>query len=265
MNQDYNREPQQDDKLNKAIGVSVIFHALIFFIFAVKTIFFSPEKIDFSAAVRVDIVALPEKMDTITLPPPKTPEATKTELAKPEPKPTPVAKVEKPTPPPPTKKETEAINLNKQKSKEKAALDKLKAMAALDKIQEDVANEQKKEAAAKKTTAAKVKGNVLSAGSALSGLSKLQHDTYISDLDSHIKQHWFLSELLAKKDYKAQVRVRIDENGQIISRQIFKSSGNPSYDAAVLATIDKSAPFPRPPEKFSAIVQVDGILIGFPE
>ena len=123
----------------------------------------------------------------------------------------------------------------------------------------------KKEADAKKTTAAKVKGNVLSAGTALSGLSKLQHDTYIADLDSHIKQHWSIPEYLAKKDYKAQVRVRIDENGQIISRQISKSSGNPNYDAEVLATVDKSAPFPRPPEKFIAIVQVDGILIGFPE
>ncbi len=250
--------------MNKAITVSVLFHAAIFFIFAVKAIFFAHEQIDFAAAIRVDMVALPDKVDPISMPPPEAPEAAKTEIAKSEPKPTPtpVAKVEKP---PPAKKELEAVNLDKQKSKEKAALDKLKAMAAFDKIKDDVTNEQKKDAEAKKTTAAKVKGNVLSAGTALTGLSKLQHDTYISDLDTHIKQHWALPEWLSKKDYKAQVRVRIDETGKIISRQITKSSGNPSYDAEVLATVDKSAPFPRPPEKFIAIVEVDGILVGFPE
>lgn len=265
MNQLEDRIDRQEESINKALGVSLVFHAVLFLVFAIKAIFFAPEKIDFSAAVRVDIVALPDKVDTTVAPPaPKAPEAKKTEEAKPEPKPSPVAKVEKPAPQ--VKKEPDTINLNKQqKSKEKAALDKLKAMAALDKIQEDVANEQKKESDAKKTTAAKIKGNVLSAGSALTGLSKLQHDSYIGDLDSHVKQHWALPEWLAKKDYKAQVRVRIDENGNIISRQITKSSGNPSYDAEVLATVDKSAPFPRPPEKFSAIVRIDGILIGFPE
>lgn len=245
--------------------VSVLFHATIFFIFAVKAIFFAPEKIDFSAAIRVDIVSLPEKVDTTSLPAPKAPTATKTETAKPEAKPTPapIAKVEAPVLP---KKESDTVSLNKkQKSKEKAAMDKLKAMAALDKIKEEVINEQKSNAEAKKTTAAKVKGNVLSAGTAITGLSKLQHDSYISDLDTHIKQHWALPEWLAKKDYKAQVRVRINENGNVISRQIVKSSGNSSYDEVVLSTVDKSAPFPRPPEKFIAIVEVDGILIGFPE
>jgi colicin import membrane protein len=59
--------------------------------------------------------------------------------------------------------------------------------------------------------------------------------------------------------------VFIDSRGNILGRKIVKSSGNPSYDDEVLATIDRSAPFPAPPEKFVAIVSVEGILIGFPE
>ncbi len=141
-------------------------------------------------------------------------------------------------------------------------------MAALEKIKEDVSEEKKaKESAAGKANdgAQKIKGNVLSPGTSLTGLTKLQHDTYASDLDRHIKDHWSLPEWLAKRDFKAQARVLIDSRGNILERKIVKSSGNPSYDEEVLATIDRSAPFPAPPEKFLAIVSVEGILIGFPE
>ena len=113
--------------------------------------------------------------------------------------------------------------------------------------------------------AAKVKGNTISPGTALSGLAKLQHDTYAVDLDHHIKQHWALPEWLANRDFKAQAKVYIDSRGNILGRKIIKTSGNQSYDDEVLATIDRSAPFPAPPEKFVSIVEVDGILIGFPE
>jgi colicin import membrane protein len=164
-------------------------------------------------------------------------------------------------------KQDEAVNLEKNKSKQQSAIEKLKAMAALDKIKQDVEAEKKKEIAKGKADdgGPKVKGNVLSPGTALTGLSKLQHDNYAADLDQHIKQHWALPEWLAKRDLKAQARVQIDSRGNILGRKIVKSSGNPSYDEEVLATIDRSAPFPAPPEKFLAIVSVDGILIGFPE
>ena len=99
----------------------------------------------------------------------------------------------------------------------------------------------------------------------MTGIAKLQNDNYISDLDRHIKQNWTIPEWLAKRDYKAQVRVFVDSRGNILGRKIVKSSGNPSYDEEVLATIDRSAPFPAPPEKLIAVFSVDGILIGFPD
>lgn len=257
----------QNDDLMKGLKVSLGLHIAIVAAFTVRAVFFAPEKIDYSAAVRVDIVGLPDKAQEQQLPP-KQEEAAKPEPVKPEPAPQPPpkeAKVEKPVKAP--KKDVEAVNLNKDKNKQKEALDKLKAMAAIEDMKKEAEKENKKTAGTSDNKAApsKIKGNVLAAGTSLTGLNKLQHDTYLSSLDQKIKQHWFLPEWLAKKPLRAQVRLKIDEKGQILAREIVLSSGNPSYDELALETIDKSAPFAAPPEKFVTIVAVNGLVIGFPE
>lgn len=257
----------KDDDLFKGLKVSLGLHIALVAAFTVRAVFFAPEKIDYSAAVRVDIVGLPDKVQEQQLPP-KQEEAAKPEPVKPEPAPqTPPkeVKVEKPVKAP--KKDAEAINLNKEKNKQKEALDKLKAMAAIEDMKKEAEKEKKKTAGVgdSKAPATKIKGNVLAAGTSLTGLNKLQHDTYLSSLDQKIKQHWYLPEWLAKKPLRAQVRLKIDEKGQVLAREIVLSSGNPSYDELALETIDKSAPFAAPPEKFVTIVAVNGLVIGFPE
>ncbi len=284
MNQEFELETENEEQLPRGLGISFALHALILAFFALKAAFFTPEQIDFSQAVRVDMVGLPDKLD-------KAPPAASKEEAKPampekkepvaekpvektvEKKPEPVKPA--PTKPAPVKHEVkapkadkDAVNLEKTKSQQHSAIDKLKAMAALEKIKEDVAQQKAKAAPAAgkdKVGAAKVKGNTISPGTALTGLEKLQHDNYAADLDHHIKQHWALPEWLANRDFKAQVKLYIDARGNILSRKIVKTSGNQSYDDEVLATIDRSAPFPAPPEKFVSFMEVNGVLIGFPE
>lgn len=277
LEQTLNKEDQQ---LKRGLGISFVLHIALLCFFTVKAVFFTQEPIDFSQAVRVDIVGLPEKVEPTTLPPPAQEEAKPAlpEKEKPQEKPPekpvvkPLEKVaeKKPTPVEPLKqpahKAEDAVNLEKVKSKQQSALEKLKAMAALEKIKQEAEKTKNTPGQGKSETGAqKIKGNILSPGTSLTGLSKLQHDSYAADLDRHIKDNWSLPEWLAKRDFKAQARVFIDSRGNILDRKIVKSSGNPSYDEEVLATIDRSAPFPAPPEKFVAIVSVDGILIGFPE
>lgn len=267
---------KEDEQLSRGLGVSFALHALIFSIFTLKAVFFTPESIDFTQAVRVDIVGLPDKVEPKTLPPPAAEEAKPSlpqkekPLEKSAPKvaekkiPTPVETVK--TPPP--QKNEDGVNIEKVKSKQQSAIEKLKALTALEKIKEEASKENSQNpvgAGKADGGVAKIKGNVLSPGTSLTGLAKLQHDTYAADLDNHIKQNWSLPEWLAKRDFKAQAKVFIDSRGNILGRKIVKSSGNPNYDEEVLATIDRSAPFPAPPDKFLAIVSVDGILIGFPE
>lgn len=249
--------PTRDD-YKQGLVTSLGFHIAIVLIFTVKTVFFSGEAINYETAVRVDLVALPDKV-TETTPPPVTP-PTKAPEAKDLPKPESAKpKIETKTPVAPT------IDA---KQIQKSALNKLKAMEALENLKNEDQKENNKATSAsvtKKTGEMKFKGNILSPGTEITGLNKLQHEEYIVLLDRHIKENWTLPEWLSKKNLKAQIRVRIDENGHIISKQIVKSSGNPAYDDSVKTTIEKSDPFPPPPEKFSAVVSVNGILIGFPE
>jgi len=260
----------KDDDLLKGLKVSLGLHIALVAAFTVRAVFFAPEKIDYSTAVRVDIVGLPDKMQEQQLPP-KQEEAPKPQPVKPEPAPKAPpkeAKVEKPAKAPP-KKDAEAINLDKDKNKQKEALEKLKAMAAIEEMKKEAQKDKEPKKVAgvgdTQSQATKIKGNVLAAGTALTGLNKLQHDNYLSSLDQKIKQHWSLPEWLANKPLRAQVRVKIDDKGSILSREIVLSSGNSSYDEYALEAIDKSAPFAAPPEKFVTIVAVNGLVIGFPE
>jgi colicin import membrane protein len=233
-------KPYTED-IKAGVWYSLVAHVVVICFFTVKMVFFPNEDLTYQSAIRIDLVALPDKLDLSTPPQPAP------DTAAP-----PQQELKKETP------KEEAISLKK---KQNDALAKLKAMDALEKIKQDA----KKEEADKKASKIKYKGNILSPGTELSGLNKLQHEEYIVNLDRHIKQHWTLPEWLAKKNYSAQVRVRIDDKGRILSKQLMRSSGNNSYDDIVLTTIDKAAPFPTPPEKFTAIVSINGILIGFPE
>ncbi len=253
------RIPTQDD-YKSGLVTSVGFHIALILIFTVKTVFFSGEAINYETAIRVDLVALPDKVSSAETPPLR-PE-TKLPEAKTPPKPEPVKAKAEPKAP-----VTPPVPVVDSKQKQKAALNKLKAMEALENLKNEDQRESKASSAAptKKTGEVKYKGNILSPGTEITGLNKLQHEEYIALLDRHIKENWTLPEWLAKKNLKAQIRVRIDDKGRIISKQLVRSSGNPAYDDIVKATIEKSEPFPVPPEKFSAVVSVNGILIGFPE
>jgi len=253
-----------DLDVSRGLKWSLGLHVFVLIFFVLKNAFFTGESLIYESAIRVDLVGLPEKID---------PKALTAEPAPTPPAPAPPVKEEAP-PPPAEKKlpekinkpDTEAINLAQAKKKQQEALNRLKSMSAIDQIKKDIESEKKaKEASAAAQKATPVKGNVLSAGTELTGLNKLQHENYVGLIDRQIKDNWSLPEWLAKKDYKAQVLLKIDERGTVIFRQIVKSSGNPNYDDVVLDTIDKSAPYPPPPEKLIAIVGNRGLLIGFPE
>ncbi len=255
----------QDDNLSTGLKVSIGLHIALVAVFSIRATFFEPQQINYAAAVRVDIVALPDKITAQQLPPKqeKTSKSEPKTIPKSPPKEMPAEKPLKVV-----RKDPEEIKLNKEKVKQKEALEKLKTMAAIEEIKKEAEKEQSKKMAGigdTKPPLSKIKGNVISPGTALTGLSRLQHDSYLASLDQQIKQNWVLPEWLAKKSLRAQARLKIDEKGRVLSREITLSSGNSSYDELALETIDKSAPFAPPPEKFVSLVAVSGLLIGFPE
>lgn len=267
----------QDQEFKKGLGLSAIVHISLLIFFLLKVTFFQDQVIDLSQSIRVDMVGLPDKITNNTmspqvekilndkdkLPPKK---ETHVETQKPEPKPAQILPTTKTKPS--AKADHESINLNKTKSKQKAALEKLKKLSAVEKIRQEVRSEAEIKALQAFTQAlpkGPIKGRIISAGSALTGLDRLDANNYLQNLDQQIKQHWTLPQWLINKPLKAQVLVKIDSNGRLISKSIVASSRNTTYDNYCLQAVEEAAPFPNVPEKFSEKFSIEGIIIGFPE
>lgn len=247
------KTPHQDSLKPFLIG-SISFHLALVLLFTVKAVFWTDEPINFQSAVRVDLVALPDKLNPDSKP-----------MAKPEPEvvkpnPEPVGKPTLATPNP------EAVNLQAQKKKQSEAVNQLKQMSALERLKQQESEDRKRKALeALKGTSTQFKGNQLADGNSLTGLARLQAESYIADVDRHIRQYWALPEYLRNRSLKAEVLVKFDSKGQVLSKQILKSSGNDLFDEIVLTVIQSSSPVPAPPEKFARISQLQGFLFTFSE
>lgn len=235
-----------DDRFTKNIGYSVAAHVAVVLLFTIKVFLFPDTSQMLQSAVRVDLVALPDKIQEPQAPP------------KPEAAPPPAAPKKQAVPQKPQEEKAVVLNPKKDMTKKQLeAMNRLKQMEALEKLEEKTKT---------KPPAVTYKGNVVSKGSELRGLSLLQHESYVSDVEKHIRRHWVIPQWLAnRKDLKTKVRVKFDESGAVTARDIVQSSGNPSFDEAVLATLEKASPVPKPPDKLQRVLAYEGILVGFPE
>ncbi len=245
----------------KGVYFSFIAHAAVILFMIVKVALFPTQEINFAEAIRVDMVGLPEKYDANTLPE-KVEDAAKPEEKKLPEKVTEKSKAESKVEDKKAKEKVpDIIKIDKAKNKQKEALDKLKKMSAIEKIKQDVQNEEKRKQENEKL----IKGQVISKGTALTGLAKIESNEYLSRLDQRIKTNWQLPQWLIGKPLMTKIILKIKPNGEIADRQIYQSSGNPTYDEYSLLAVDKSAPFPPVPEKFTEVFKEDGVIIGFPE
>lgn len=266
----------EDKLIRQGIGLSMIAHLFVFFFFTLKTFLFPSEPIQFISAVRVDLVDLPDKIDKMPISPIQTEtevkQATRVENQLHEPKPSQTeAKLtqsknknalDQLTPKIP-EKSLDELRLEKSKEKQNNAIKKLKTSETLEQIKQEIAAEQAAQARAQAIQ--KIKGTQISKGTELTGIDKIQHEEYYANLTTHIKLNWALPEWLSNKKLRASVLVKIDKNGRLISRQITKSSGNPQFDEEALSVINKSEPFPAPPQKFIELMSDVGIIVNFPE
>lgn len=242
------------DTFSRELWISVGAHSLIAVFMFFRIFFFPAESIDLRESIRVDIVGLPEKMtEPPKLEPPgeSTPPA-KAEIKKVEPTPKAVA----PTVPSPKAKK----DLAKSQKDILAKLNKsVKMDNALDKIKESL----KKDSDGKQGS--KIAGNTVSQGNSLTGLQRLDFDRYISDVRTQVYNRWNIPQWLADANFKAQIRVIIDERGYVIKKVMLRSSGNEVFDGKVHEAIDGSSPFPPPPDRLRGFLSTNGAVFNFPE
>jgi colicin import membrane protein len=247
------------DDFSKSIIYSLLVHLLILIIYSLKLSFFPEESLLYESAIRVDLVALPDKLSQMQTPPLESPqEPDKAPMSPTEPVIKDKAEI-------PTTNEP-SVNLEKNKDTKKnsieSALDKLRKDVAIEKVKGLLKDDKSKETG---LLIPKYKGNILSPGTELTGVNKMDHQDYHALLDRHVKQYWTLPEWVAKTKLKAQVRIYLNEFGVLVNVQIIRPSGQVSYDESVLESVRQASPFPAPPPKFQDVVRVDGILLGFPE
>lgn len=260
-------ESEQNKKFNQGIIVSFTVHAVLASFLILQVVFFSQPTINISQSIRVDMVALPDKLKPNQMPA-KIEQILKENPAAEVTPAEPAAEPEKPTPVKPmlpkkeVKSDSEAINLKKSKVKQKQALEKLKAQSAIEKMRQEAKEEDRPK---KPAVATPAKGRVISAGTNLSGLDQLQNDNYLESLDAHIKQYWALPQWLKNKPYKTRILVKFDSKGKILSTQVVQPSGQTAYDDYCVQAIEQAAPFPKFAEKFSEKYSKDGVVFGFPE
>ena len=249
------------DSFTRYIAVSIAFHFAVVIFLTVKVFFFPSENVDLQSAVRIDVVALPEKQVT----PPKPIEEKKPDPVvkkpepKPEPKPKPVAKP-KPKPKPKPKKPEVVLDKKKKKPKKKLKDTKNEQNSALARLKAMQKLKDKKS----KAQPQDFKGNEVSKGNALSGLNKLRDESYKSDLENHIKSHWVLPEWLREGNYQAIIVVFISRNGSITNKTFVTQSGNKLFDEQVLSTLEKANPLPKPPSNLIDLYANKGVRVSFP-
>lgn len=255
----------EEKDFRRGVAISIGVHVVFFLLLILNLVFSKPSTLDLSQAIRVDMVGLPDKIDHNQLPEKvqDTPQAEKP-VDKTEPKHA-IEKLPEKVKLPPPKPDAIVVDLKKSKNKQKEALEKLKKLSAIDKIKQEVKSEDLQDKAKQDAHRAIVKGRVISAGTAITGLDKIEVNTYLQALDQQVKQKWALPQWLINKPFKAQVHVKFDGNGKILSRVILKPSGETTYDNYCLQAVDEAAPFPKVPEKFTEKFSVDGVVIGFPE
>jgi TonB family protein len=224
------------------IFVSIALHVSVVLFHVIQVNLFPSEVIDLQDSIRVDMVAMPDLI---------------TEQVEPEPTPEPL---------PVTEKKSPAIEKPKSNTKElqRAALEKIQAQTALEKIKQEVKARQDKPTAEKppEPTVNKptYKGNVISSGNAFTGVARLRVNEYLLTLTRKVRAQFFVPEWMDDETLRASVVIELDRMGNLVKRTLTVSSGNSVFDSACLTAVENANPFPAPPSEAEGAQ----ILLRFP-
>lgn len=111
-------------------------------------------------------------------------------------------------------------------------------------------------------------GNKLSQGTALTGDGSSGNMTafqiYASQIPDMVRPHWTLPQYLLDKNLQCRVRVWLDDMGDVVRAEIYKSSGDQDYDQRAVRAVKSASPFPPLSKDLGQRAQNGDILLGFP-
>ncbi|NCN27660.1 TonB C-terminal domain-containing protein [bacterium] len=109
-------------------------------------------------------------------------------------------------------------------------------------------------------------GNILSEGYSITGDVATDKEVHSGKIRNHVMKFWKVPAwMAASKQYRAEVVVKLDPKGRVISRDLITKSGNDEFDRYALQSIESADPFPAPPDSLKMIYLEEGIICAFPE
>lgn len=254
--------PLRDDlgepiDMKSALTKSVLAHVVLIVVLTVRGYFFPSEPLHLESAIRVDIVGLPEK--TAVLPPPiEEPKPAAPAAPPPSAKELPPVAKEAPKKAEPVVLKPTKPDPKAHKKDQDAALKRLEALARLDRqAKSEAVNKALNDA--RNAQPAPVRGNQISKGGSLSGLTRLDHAKYLDDLEGRIKANWRPPKFLATAKLRVRVILLIDSHGAVLRKTIVQSSGNGVFDESALAAVENALPLPPPPESLQGLLANQGV------
>jgi TonB family protein len=103
-------------------------------------------------------------------------------------------------------------------------------------------------------------------GDEMGDSARAEGERYYALLKSQIQRHYDVAQTISEAErrmLRANVEISVARTGKLQRKpKLVKSSGNSLFDQAVLAAIERSAPFSPPPEKLRRDVE-DGVTLQF--
>jgi TonB family protein len=257
----------QRQRFERYVAGSFILHILLFLSLGVGSLF-SPKTIKMEPTVLVDIVALPTQLKNSDQPPPDTtlpPKPNVQPPPPPEPKPEP-EQVAKPEPKAPPQDDEMALERKKEADAKKRAEAALKHMREQLKKEKQAQEEKRKEdlAAFEQKYRQAIAGNQKNDGTSLTGQMKATLNAYVAAITDQIRSHWALPSFLQDQQLKAYIVIHIGSQGNVVSMEFSRVSGNKLFDDYAEKAIRTSSPLPPPPAEMASGLRNSGVEVKFP-
>lgn len=79
----------------------------------------------------------------------------------------------------------------------------------------------------------------------------------VDAIRQHVEDNWIRPPGLDTQDLEAMVEVEIDEQGNVLTAKVSRSSGQSFYDQSLLRAVRKASPLPIPADKFETFKVMD--------
>lgn len=254
-----------------------LFYSLLFHIFGFVYVVFDPfselfpkKDIQIKSAIRVDTIGLPElkrKVDIST-------QLKKSTVKKQKKKSLPEKVVKKKSVVKKVVKKKKMVvkkNAAKIRQEQTQAMDKIKQLKNIEQEQSQAIHKleamESIEQMKRELEPPEYAGEAVSKGNVQEGevVTDFQMLQYFTSVRAHINMYWSLPQELADKNFRAEIYTVINSEGQVLKREIIKSSGNEDFDARVLEVVNRASPLPQPPTKKIEKLLSKGVVFKFPE